>query len=139
MADAILQMYASTLGSGTTNSAAFVDVPQSGRIRKIQFMPICRGFISSGPLDLSMWYEVSTLPTNRMFNNGDYGNIFGRAGWNIEGAFVTSGNAASPLHSQEITGLDFRIVVGLRIFLHVYMSNTPTSADEHVVNLYIDA
>lgn len=139
MADAILQMYASTLGSGTANSAAFVDVPQSGRLRKIQFMPVVRGIVSAAELNFSMWYEISTLPTNRMFNNGDYGNVYGRYSWNIEGNLVTSGSSAASVDSAELTGLDFRIVVGLRVFLHIYMSATPATQDEHVVNLYIDA
>lgn len=139
MADAILQMYASTLGSGTSNSAAFVDVPQSGRIRKIQFCPIIRGMFSGAGTDFSMWYEVSTLPTNRMLNNGDYGNVFGRVCWNIESAVTTSGASSAVIQSQEVTGLDFRIVVGLRLFLHVYMSATPAASDEHVINLYVDA
>lgn len=137
--DAILQMYASTLGSGVSNSAAFVDVPQGGRIRKIQFIPVVRGIFSGAGTDFSMWYEVSTLPTNRMYNNGDYGNIFARAGWNIESGVTTSGAGSAVISGQEVTGLDYRIVVGLRIFLHVYMSATPAAADEHVINLYIDA
>lgn len=139
MPDAILQMYASTLGAGTANSAAFVDVPQSGRIRKIQFMPVVRGFAGAANVDFSMWYEISTLPTNRMFNNGDYGNVYGRYSWNAETGLTTTGAASLTIDSAEITGLDFRIVVGLRIFLHIYMSATPATQDEHVVNLYVDA
>lgn len=138
--DAILQLYASTLGSGTTNSAAFADFPQRGRVRKIQFMPIIRGFIGSPGSDYTAWAEISTLPTNRMFNNGDYGNVFARASWATDTTLVTSGAAGSGvIGSQEVTGLDFRVEVGLRVFLHIYQSATPTASDEWVVNLFIDA
>lgn len=137
MADSILQLYASTLGAGVSNAAAFADFPQRGKIRKIQFMPVIRGFLSG---DFTAWAEVSTLPTNRMFNNGDYGNVMARSSWTMDTVIATSGGASSgTLTSQEITGLDFRAEVGLRVYLHIYMSATPATQDEWVVNLYIDA
>jgi len=137
MADAILQMYASTLGSGTSNSAAFVDLPQSGRLRKVQYLPFINGIPAS---DFNMWGELSTLPINRMFNNGDYGNVMARFSWCVEYAIAGgSGASATNIPAQEITGLDFRLTIGQRLFFHIYMSQTPSAVDEHVINLYIDA
>jgi len=136
--DKILQLYASTLGSGVSNSAAFADIPQKGTVRQVQFMPIIRGTLLSGGTDFSAWGEVSVLPTNRMYNNGDYGNVFARASWAIEGQMTTSGAGAAAISAQEVSGLQFKVEVGQRLFLHVYQSATPTTEDEWVVNIFID-
>lgn len=139
MADAILQMFGNTLGVGTTNSVAFVDVPQSGKIRKIRMLPVFRGTVGIGFADAAFIFEVSTLPTARWNNNGDYGNVFARGSWCVEAALATQGGGMTQMDAQEITGLDYRISVGQRIYLHVYASVIPATQDDCLVDLYIDA
>lgn len=132
MADAILQMFGNTLGAGTTNSLAFVDLPQSGRVRKIVMMPIWRGY---GAGDIAAIFEVSTLPTARFFNNGDFGNVMARGSWSVD--ITTSGGLG--LNVVEITGLDYRVSVGQRLFLHVYVNAIPTGQDDCIVDVYLDS
>lgn len=139
MADAILQLYASTLGSGTSDSAAFADIPQRGRIRKVRFLPVV-SLASASAIDYNGIGEVSFLPTHRWFNNGDYGNVVARASWsNIVIGAVANGISGYPLPCQEVTGLDYRVDVGQRIFFHLYQSDTPTGSDEWVIDIHIDA
>lgn len=140
MADAILQMYGNTPGVGTTNALAIVDVPQSGRLRKVRFLPILRGITTLGSAtDFACLMEVSTLPTARFFNNGDFGNVIARASFTVENMFTTSGGGSSTIASEEVTGLDFRLTIGLRLFLHVNLTIVPTAQDDFIVDLYLDA